>query len=329
MTFESQNNSKVRAHTNIALVKYWGKENEALKIPTTSSLSLTLDKFYTDTEVTFKNELAADQIIFNGEAVKGNKAKRITNFLNIVREMAGKNIFAEVKTSNNVPTAAGLASSASGFAALAGAASKAIGLKLNKKELSRLARRGSGSATRSIYGGFVEWQKGFGDQTSIGVPFIEKVDWNIHIVAILVNKSEKEMTSTQGMKISKDTSPYYVEWKKLCKRDLKNIKIAIKAHDFSRMGKIAEENAMRMHALTLSADPDFTYFDADSLKVMKLVHNLRQRGIECYFTMDAGPNVKILVEDHNLVSLKQELKKDFDEDKIIVASPGPGIKYLK
>ncbi|WP_429970930.1 diphosphomevalonate decarboxylase [Fructilactobacillus sp. Tb1] len=317
-----------RAHTNIALIKYWGKANQKLKLPTTSSLSLTLNDFYTDTSVLFKPELTEDKISFNNEILSPIKAKRIVHFLDLVRKMANSNLYAEVYTINHVPTSAGLASSASGFAALAAASSKAIGLDLNKKELSRLARRGSGSATRSIYGGFVEWKKGFSDKSSYAVPFEEQLTWPINMVAVMVNKSEKQMSSSKGMQISVATSPYYSAWKKLCKKDLKKIKVAIKNRDFDTMGQIAEENAMRMHSLTLSASPDYSYFDADSLKVMNLVHTLRKNGLACYFTMDAGPNVKILVEQKNTDKLVTELQKQFASDKIVVASSGPGIKYL-
>ncbi|WP_395318416.1 diphosphomevalonate decarboxylase [Fructilactobacillus frigidiflavus] len=316
-----------RAHTNIALIKYWGKANQKLKLPTTSSLSLTLNDFYTDTSVLFNEALTEDKIIFNGEQLPKEKAQRIVKFLDLVRDLAHINVYAEVSTINKVPTAAGLASSASGFAALAAAASKAIGLELSKRDLSRLARQGSGSATRSIYGGFVEWEKGTNDETSYAIPIEEHVDWPINVVAVMVNQSEKQMSSSKGMQISVKTSPYYAVWEKISVQALEKIKVAIKNRDFNEMGKIAEENAMQMHALTLSSSPDFTYFDADSLKVMNLVHSLRKNGLACYFTMDAGPNVKILVEKANTTKLVKELEKQFGSDKIVVTTPGPGIEY--
>lgn len=316
-----------RAHTNIALIKYWGKADQKLKLPTTSSLSLTLNDFYTDTSVLFNEALTEDKIIFNGEQLPKEKAQRIVKFLDLVRDLAHINVYAEVSTINKVPTAAGLASSASGFAALAAAASKAIGLELSKRDLSRLARQGSGSATRSIYGGFVEWEKGTNDETSYAIPIEEHVDWPINVVAVMVNQSEKQMSSSKGMQISVKTSPYYAVWEKISVQALEKIKVAIKNRDFNEMGKIAEENAMQMHALTLSSSPDFTYFDADSLKVMNLVHSLRKNGLACYFTMDAGPNVKILVEKANTTKLVKELEKQFGSDKIVVTTPGPGIEY--
>ena len=149
-----------KAHTNIALIKYWGKRNESLILPTNNSLSITLDGFYTTTSVEFKEELTNDRFLLMMQAVEGEQFQRVTNFLDLVRDLSGKKLFAEVHSVNAVPTAAGFASSASGFAALAAASSKAIGLELSETELSRLTRQGSGSACRSIFGGFAEWQKG-------------------------------------------------------------------------------------------------------------------------------------------------------------------------
>ena len=206
-----------RAHTNIALVKYWGKADEELIIPQNNSLSLTLDHFYTDTTVQFDPTLTADQFTLNGQAQKTTK---ITKFLDIIRQMAASQLFARVESTNHVPTMAGLASSASAYAALALAGSKALGLDLNSKDLSRLARRGSGSACRSIYGGFVEWQKGDSDQTSYAVPLVENLDWDLKMIAIVVNDKQKKIASRAGMQNVVHTSPYYSAWVKRSKEDL-------------------------------------------------------------------------------------------------------------
>src|SRR5699024_6146316 len=170
-----------KAHTNIALIKYWGKRNESLILPTNNSLSLTLDGFYTTTTVHFQKELTADQFFLNEESIQGIQLERVTNFLDLVRNLAGeRHLFAEVNSVNKVPTAAGFASSASGFAALAAAAARALGLKLTDQELSRLTRQGSGSACRSIYGGFAEWQKGSktDGSDSYAVPIAPQNHWD-------------------------------------------------------------------------------------------------------------------------------------------------------
>ena len=189
----------VRAHTNIAFIKYWGKEDETLILPKNNSLSLTLDAFYTDTQVCFDKKLNKDILFIDGEEQDKKALKKAQVILDLVRKEAGIHEFARIDSKNHVPTAAGLASSASGLAALAGAASLAAGLNLTKEELSRLARRGSGSASRSIYGGFAEWQKGSSDIDSFAIP-IDEADWDIGMIFIIVDDGRKEVSSTEGMR---------------------------------------------------------------------------------------------------------------------------------
>lgn len=315
-----------RAHTNIALVKYWGKADTDLIIPQNGSLSLTLDHFYTDTTVEFDSKLTTDQFILDGES---KSPVKITNFLNIVRQKAGINTFAKVDSVNHVPSTAGLASSASAYAALAAAASKASGLNLSHKELSKLARRGSGSASRSIYGGFVEWIKGYNDDTSYAVPIEEDLDWKIGMIVAMVNPDKKKISSRTGMQTVVNTSPFYSAWVESIDDDLRNIKVAIKNRDFKTMGEIAESNAMRMHALNLSSSPHFNYFEPLSIEIMDTVEDIRtNEQIECYYTVDAGPNIKILCQQKDADDLLSKLKVRFPQIQFSFTKPGPGIKYL-
>ena len=315
-----------KAHTNIALVKYWGKENQELIIPQTDSLSLTLNEFYTTTTVNFDDQLTSDQVYVDKQLLDQQDAKKVVHILNLVRKLSGINYFAKVNSTNHVPTAAGLASSASAFAALAGAANSAAGLKLSSRDLSRLARRGSGSATRSIYGGLVEWQKGTDDQSSFAKPILEDVDFPIEMLAVLVNTKKKKISSRSGMQSSVATSPYYDAWRKVVARDMTAIKKAIEAKDIDLIGHIAEENALRMHALTLSADPGFTYFNAETLTIIKAVQDLRNNGVNCYYTMDAGPNVKVIYDRMNREKIVTKLSNIIGHDRLVVSQPGPGIK---
>ncbi|HIX02075.1 MAG TPA: diphosphomevalonate decarboxylase [Candidatus Ligilactobacillus excrementigallinarum] len=315
-----------RAHTNIALVKYWGKADTDLIIPQNGSLSLTLDHFYTDTTVEFDSKLTTDQFILDGES---KSPVKITNFLNIVRQKAGINSFAKVDSVNHVPSTAGLASSASAYAALAAAASKASGLNLSHKELSKLARRGSGSASRSIYGGFVEWIKGYNDDTSYAVPIEEDLDWKIGMIVAMVNSDKKKISSRTGMQTVVNTSPFYSAWVESIDDDLRNIKVAIKNRDFKTMGEIAESNAMRMHALNLSSSPHFNYFEPLSIEIMDTVEDIRtNEQIECYYTVDAGPNIKILCQQKDADDLLSKLRVRFPQIQFSFTKPGPGIKYL-
>lgn len=319
--------AKAKAHANIALIKYWGKANEELALPMNSSLSLTLDAFYTETEVEFKDELKEDTFYLDNELQDGNSLKRVSEFIDIFRNKKQFYKKAIVKSINHVPTAAGLASSASGFAALSAATNTAIGLNLSKKELSKITRRGSGSAIRSIYGGFVEWQMGNDDDSSFSLP-IDDASWDIGMVIVVVNNKKKEISSRLGMKLTVETSPFYNGWVDSSKKDIINIKSAIENKDFIKMGEITESNSLKMHGTMLGANPPILYWEPETIMAMDIVKKLRKNNIPCYFTMDAGPNVKILCKLSQSNIIKNELMKVFDEDKIIISGPGPGIEIL-
>lgn len=318
----------VRAHTNIAFIKYWGKENEELIIPQNNSLSLTLDAFYTDTKVTFDADLVGDVLFIDGDIQDEKALKKAQVILDLVRERAGIDLPAKIESKNFVPTAAGLASSASGLAALAGAASLAAGLELTDTELSRLARRGSGSASRSIYGGFAEWQKGTSDEDSVAVP-VDDADWDIGMIFIVVDDKRKDVSSTEGMRLVVETSPYYEGWVSSSIEDLADIKVAIQEQDIVKTGEIAERSALKMHALNLSANPPFNYWSPDSIIAMRQVTALREQGYPAYITMDAGPNVKIICKASQIDEIYAILSDNYREDQLVKALPGPGIQILE
>lgn len=320
---------KARAYTNIALIKYWGKENQELIIPMNNSLSLTLDAFYTETEVTFSKELKEDQFYLDNQWQDSKATLKVSRFLDFVRSKADSSLRAVVKSKNFVPTAAGLASSASGLAALAGAASAALNLNLTPEELSRLARRGSGSACRSIYGGFAEWQKGDSDETSYAVQ-IPSSDFenDLSMIFVVVNDAQKDISSRDGMQRTVETSAFYDGWLQTVPQDLAKAKKAIKEKDFIALGEVSESSALKMHGTTLAATPPFTYWSAESMKVMNIVRQIRNGGLPCYFTMDAGPNVKLLVERKNEAALLSALSAHLDAKQLVVAHAGPAIEIL-
>lgn len=317
----------VRAYTNIALIKYWGKENDELKIPKNNSLSLTLDAFYTETQVTFDESLSSDELVIDGEQQEASALKKAQIVLDLVREKAQMDIPAKIESFNHVPTAAGLASSASGLAALAAAASESAGLNLTKKELSILARRGSGSASRSIYGGFVEWEKGNSNDTSFAKP-IDDADWDVGMLFIIVNDKQKDVSSSRGMKRTVESSPFYPVWLDTLDEDLQAMKKAIKTQDILEVGAIAERNALKMHATNLGAKPPFTYWTPDSMRAMDAVRRLRSEGYSVHFTMDAGPNVKLIGKASELEEIKTTLLKQFSKDQLVIAKAGPGLQIL-
>ena len=187
---------KARAHTNIALIKYWGKADEDLIIPMNNSLSVTLERFYTETRVTFDASLTEDQLILNKEAVNAKESAKIQRYMDMIRKEAGISTYALIESDNFVPTAAGLASSASAYAALAGACNEALDLNLSDKDLSRLARRGSGSASRSIYGGFAEWEKGYDDKTSYAHQIeSDGFENDLAMIFVVINNKSKKVSS--------------------------------------------------------------------------------------------------------------------------------------
>lgn len=322
-----KNSGRAIAHTNIALIKYWGKKDDALILPMNSSLSLTLDAFYTDTKVTFDSTLKNDQFYLNEQLQDELATQKVSRFLDLVREKAAISTSAIIHSTNHVPTAAGLASSASGLAALAGASSQACGLNLTPTELSRLARRGSGSASRSIFGCFVEWQMGNSDETSYAVP-VDDANWDLAMLIVVVNKHEKAVSSRVGMKRTVETSPFYPGWLETTPLDLAEMKQAIQDHDFQKVGEITERNGLKMHGTMLGANPPFSYWESDSIKAMQLVRELRHAGLQCYFTMDAGPNVKVLCKKSELSLVKARFSQLFKEEQLISAGVGPGIRLL-
>lgn len=316
-----------RAYTNIALIKYWGKKNKQLKLPYTNSLSLTLDRFYTDTKATIIDS-DKDVVYLNNQLLDDTQNKRILNYLETVRNFYSFTEHFQIDSVNHVPTSAGFASSASGFAALAAAINETKQLDLNRRELSILARNGSGSASRSIYGGFVEWQAGHDNESSFAVPIDETPDIDLALLSVVINKHSKKISSTVGMENSVKSSPFYPNWVTLVSSEIKEIKQAIAQKDLQKIGEISEHNAMSMHALTLSADPSFTYFAPETIRIIQLIQELRRKGLFAYATIDAGPNVKIICTKESLPKVQTYIEQQLSDVTTVVANIGPGIQYI-
>ena len=322
------------AGTNIALVKYWGKRGGPLNLPAAGSLSLTLRELDTRTTVRFGGAPESpraggsrDRITLNGRDADDKTRRRVGAFLDLVRARAALDEPAEVVTENSVPTAAGLASSASGFAALALAASRAAGLVLPAEELSALARQGSGSAARSIFGGFVEMRPGTREDgtDAHAVPILQLDDaWPLRMVVAVTSEGEKAIGSTEAMQRTAATSPYYRGWIDSVEGDLRDARAAIAERDLRRLGAVAERSALRMHACALAADPPILYWSAATMAAMLTVRDLRARGIDAFFTIDAGPHVKVLCEAAQAAVVAGALEATPGVRRTIVASPGPG-----
>ncbi|WP_199182497.1 diphosphomevalonate decarboxylase [Cryobacterium sp. Y11] len=292
-TIEAGATARARAHSNIALVKYWGKNDAVLNTPAVGSISITLDALYTDTRVTFRSGLTSDELQLNGCR---ENADTVTRVLDLVRNASATTLFAAVESANNFPTGAGLASSASGFAALALAATAAAGLTLTQRELSILARHGSGSAARSIFGGFAKMHAGTAadGSDSYAEQLLAGGDWPLTIVIAITEHGAKSINSTVGMGSSAASSPFYPAWLATAPGDLTDLAAAIAARDFERLGELAEYNCLKLHALMLTTRPALIYWNAATVATMHAVRDLRASGVPAYFTIDAGPQVKVL-----------------------------------
>ena len=287
--------ASARARANFALVKYWGKADAALNVPAVGSISITLDALWSDTQVEFDPRLSADELVLDG-ARRAEQLGKVSSCLDVLRERAGVRTRARVASSNNFPTGAGLASSASGFAALAAAAAAALDLKLSPRELSVVARRGSGSAARSIFGGFVEMHAGRAadGSDSFAEPLLEADEWPLEVVIAITAKGEKEIGSRAGMTRSAETSPYYSAWVQRQPADLTAARSAIRARDFQALAEIAEHNCLKMHAAAMAARPPLLYWNGATVLCLDAIVKLRAAGVPVFFTVDAGPQVKAI-----------------------------------
>lgn len=307
----------VKAHANIALIKYWGKEDENLFLPSTSSLSMTLDALHTITTVQLSTS-DSDLFILNDQIQSSEETSKVSRFVDLFRKDNQKVI---INSTNNFPTAAGLASSASGYAALSLALNYEFDHQLSLRDLSKLTRRGSGSASRSLYGGFVKWTKGNND-TSVATPIDSELE--MEMIIVIVNAEKKTGGSRAMMKKTKEQSRYFDSWLSYNDRDLQEMEAAIIHGDLNQVGKLAERNAMMMHATMLAIDEPFFYLQPDSLRVIQIVKECREQGLLAYYTMDAGPNVKIITTPKD----REAILKHLGDFRTIVAKKGPGAQLI-
>jgi diphosphomevalonate decarboxylase len=323
-----------RACSNIALVKYWGKRDATLNLPATGSLSLTLANFGSETTVRFAPDAEApdggERVTLDGAPAPPRFAERVSRFLDLIRHEARVGLPAEVATRNSVPTAAGLASSAAGFAALALAASRAAGMNLAPPELSALARRGSGSAARSIFGGFVEMAAGTlrDGSDACAQTLLPAGVWDVCLVVAITSDGPKAISSSEAMELTAKTSPYYAGWLQAVPQDLAAARTAVTAQDLAGLGRVAERSAMRMHACAMAADPPILYWNAATLAAMETVRRLRAAGTDAFFTIDAGPHVKVLCATRDATLVEPALAATPGVVRTLVLAPGPGAEVV-
>lgn len=307
------------ACSNIALIKYWGKSALGHNLTAVPSLSLTLDALRTTTEVCFDDELGEDRVRLGDEWVQGRPLERAVRLLDEVREFASVRTRARVVSRNDFPTASGLASSASGFAALALAAESALGLGLSSAAVSRLARRASASAARSLFPGFVQLLAEAESAELVAPP-----DWlDVRMLVAVTSLGPKGTLSTDGMLHTQATSPYYPAWVGSAPALFARARAALLARDLETLGEAMEQSTLLMHASMMAAHPSLIYLRAATLAVIERVRALRSEGTLAFFTMDAGPHVKVLVPTQVAARVSAALAEVPGVTRVIESAPGP------
>ena len=320
---------KVKSYANIAIVKYWGKKDAEKMIPATSSISLTLNDMFTETEMEFINDEdieitvekemksgnckdkfsdITDLFYLNGELQDREHTEKISKVVDLFRENRNQKV--KISTTNNMPTAAGLSSSSSGLSAVIKACNKIFEKNYTQSELAQISKFGSGSSSRSFFGPIAAWDKDTGEIYGI------KTALKLAMIVLVLNQNKKEISSRNGMELCAKTSTYFDEWVKQSEIDFVNMKKYLAENDFEKVGILTEENALRMHKTTETANPPFSYFNEKTYEAMDFVKNLRNNGEKCYFTMDAGPNVKVLCLEEDL----EKLAGIFEEKYKIIVS---------
>lgn len=319
------------APSNIAFTKYWGKKDEKLRLPENGSVSMCLSNLLTTTTVEFSNKYKKDQVTLRHSGVESNstiESQRVTAHLDLIRKIAGIKQKAKVVSKNNFPTGTGLSSSASGFAALTVAAATAAGLKLTEKQLSILARQGSGSACRSIPSGFVEWQDGSTSETSYAKTIFPASYWKIADVVVVVSLDRKDISTTVGQQTAA-SSPFMDTRLKRMKAKNELVKKLIKEKKFQQFGEFIETEALELHSIMMTQTPPLIYLLPATIELMRLTQQWRTNGLPVYFTLNTGQDVHLIVEQKNVERLKKELKKIRSVKDIIVNYPSEGTKLSK
>ncbi len=310
------------AHPNIAFIKYWGNRDDALRLPVNGSVSMNLAALRTKTSVTFRDDLKdGDVLTVNGQEVTGASLNRAAKFMDEVRRLSGEERFAEIVSENNFPMGAGIASSASAFAALALAGSAAAGLDLSERDCSRLARMGSGSACRSVPGGFCEWLYGSGDADSVSVSIAPAEHWDLTDLIAVISGEHKKVGSSAGHGMAA-TSPYQSARVADAPARIEKCRAAILNKDFAALAEVSERDCLLMHAVMMTSTPPLLYWEPASIALVKGVKAWREEGIPCFCTLDAGPNVHILCPSEAADEIRSRVERVPGVKDILSSGPG-------
>ena len=321
-----QHVATVRVGSNIAFIKYWGVADARLNLPLNNSISMTLAAAHTTTTVSWDDNgrQREDEITLDGERLAARAAQRLVAHLDRLRALARVDYRATVVSENNFPMASGIASSASGFAALTVAGCRALGLDLDPTRLSAMARRGSGSVSRSLFGGFVEWEKGLDDATSVARQLYTEEHWVLYDVVAVVSSAAKHVSSASGHTLAA-TSP--LNDCRIASLDaaLREVRQAITLRDISQLGPVIEQDALAMHGVMMTSHPSLLYWQPETLTIMQAARAWREHdGLVAYFTIDAGPNVHLICEQESVDAVVERLDALPGVQRVIVSPPGPG-----
>lgn len=316
------------AHPNIALVKYWGKSDVEENLPAVGSLSITLDRLTTTTRVIFDETLSADRFLLAGGEAPA-MAARVSACLDDLRKRVGIDLRAMVESDNDFPTSAGLASSASGFAALVVAADAALGSGLSAGDLAELARRASGSAARSIFGGFVELSLTAAGRRTETRQLLAPEAWPLRVAVAVTETGPKTIGSTEGMVRTERTSPYYRAWVASSPADLAGARSAVENRDFMALAAVSESSCLNMHGLMLSARPGLVYWNGATVECIGAVRRLQADGVPVFFTIDAGPQVKAVCLPEAFEKVRSELAAVPGVHHVLESGLGRGARVVE
>lgn len=313
------------APSNIAFVKYWGRKDEVLRLPENGSISMNLSTLLTTTTVEF-GDFENDHVSFNGK-IEDLENNRAIKHIDRIRKLANIHKKVKIVTENNFPTGTGLSSSASGFAALTLAASSAAGLKLSKKELSILARQGSGSACRSIPDGFVEWLDGDTSEESYAQSIFPADYFEIADVIAVVSTERKYLATSEGQKSAR-SGIFFEKRLEGIPEKINNVKHLIGEKNFSEFGDLIEREALEFHSILFTSNPPLFYWTPGTVAVMKYVQSLRREGLECYFTINTGQDVHVICRKEDAGKVAEKLKELPEVIKTITNFPSPGVHLV-
>lgn len=316
-----------RATSNIAFVKYWGRIDDKLRLPMNSSVSMNLASTYTTTTVEFDETLNEDEVNLEGETLNSKQTLRVSQHLDRIRNLAGITTFARIDSNNNFPMGAGIASSASAFAALTVAGCKAAGLELSEKELTILARQGSGSACRSVPSGFVEWHFGETNEASFAEQIAPPEHWDVRDFVAITQTEHKEVGSAEGNRLV-STSPFNDKRIDLAQQSVKTMRRAILDRDWTSFGEETEREAVRLHMIAMTSQPPIFYWSPVTLRIIQAVMNWRKAGLEAYYTIDAGANVHVLALGDDAAQVTAKIQAIEGVTRVIHNKAGTGTTIL-